>query len=375
MRFIKPYQEFNINEKENTSYSPLSAYRAVALGVNRAFNLLGYFYSIANKDIKKDEWKNLTSSILSTKNYEAKWDAVIKSAKDIQSNIEKYASGRRDDGLNVGRFFDVGVNSRSIPIALEKFRSASNLLTNNLSPNQIRERLSLLDQAIPMNPYKLDESLINEGAGKKRAPGESEVLLVADNLSSSVTNALSTARNLKQLFPDAVQFIDNVVSKYISPAAEKVKEVIETEAPDASLEISKSIRNSYKRDGWLINNVQEKYLVDQYRDLLDLQDSVKTGLEKIRKAKENIIDELAPSSDAGEFVDAGNRILDLIEDKIAEKDKVEELRRRAGLMIPIAQDEPLPSTASTTTTTSGPRSLVDPNELRDLLQRKISRNR
>jgi hypothetical protein len=166
-----------------------------------------------------------------------------------------------------------------------------------------------------------------------------------------------------------------VVSKYISPAAEKVKEVIETEAPDASLEISKSIRNSYKRDGWLINNVQEKYLVDQYRDLLDLQDSVKTGLEKIRKAKENIIDELAPSSDAGEFVDAGNRILDLIEDKIAEKDKVEELRRRAGLMIPIAQDEPLPSTSSTTTTTSGPRSLVDPNELRDLLQRKISRNR
>lgn len=72
MRFIKPYQEFNINEKENTSYSPLSAYRAVALGVNRAFNLLGYFYSIANNDIKKDEWKNLTSSILSTKNYEAK---------------------------------------------------------------------------------------------------------------------------------------------------------------------------------------------------------------------------------------------------------------------------------------------------------------
>lgn len=122
--------------------------------------------------------------------------------------------------------------------------------------------------------------------------------------------------------------------------------------------------------GWDIDTVQEKYLVDQYEDLIDLENLVAEGIVKINKAKENVSDELAPSSDAGQFIEAGNRILDSIEDKIAEKERVKDLRRRAGLMIPVAQDEPIPSNTSSSTRQ---KELVSTDELRKLLQRRISK--
>jgi hypothetical protein len=371
MRFLKSYQNFNINEKENTSYSPLTAYKAVALGVSRVFNMLGYFYSIARPDADPKRWKSEIDKISNVKDYKLKWDGLSSLVSELQSDIEKYASKRRMDEINPGRFFDVGTHSRSIPVALEKFKAASDILTKDLPVSKIRERLSLINQGLPKEPYKLEESALNENSKKKRAPGESEMLMLADNLSSSVTQALSTARNLKQLFPDSVSFIDSVIARYITPASDKIKEILETQAPDPSLKLSKSVRKSYERKGWNIDTVREKYLADQYEDLIDLEDLVLEGVEKINKAKENISDELAPSSDAGEFIDAGNRILDSIEDKIAEKERVKDLRRRAQLMIPVAQDEPIPSTQTTTTVRQ--KELVSTDELRRLLQRRISR--
>lgn len=370
MQFLKSYQDFNINEKENISYSPLTAYKAVALGVSRVFNMLGYFYSIARPDADPKKWKSQIDKISGIKDYKLKWDGLTSLASELQGDIEKYASKKRMDEINPGRFFDVGTHSRSIPVALEKFKAASDILTKELPDSKIRERLSLINQGLPKEPYKLEESALYENSKKKRAPGESEMLMLADNLSSSVTQALSTARNLKQLFPDSVSFIDSVIARYIKPASDKIKEVLETQAPDSSLKLSKSVRKSYERKGWNIDTVREKYLVDQYEDLIDLQDLVSDGVEKINKAKENIFDELAPSSDAGEFIEAGNQILDSIEDKIAEKERVKDLRRRAQLMIPVAQDKPIPST---TTTTTRQKKLVSPDELRKLLQRRISR--
>jgi len=370
LRHLKKYQDFNINEKENISYSPLSAYKSVALGVSRVFNMLGYFYAIARPEADPKRWKSEINKISNVVDYKLKWDKLESLASNLQKDIEQYASKRRMDEINPGRFFDVGTHSRSIPIALEKFRSASDILTKELPNSKVRERLALVNQGLPKEPYKLEESSLYEGSRKKRAPGESEMLMLADNLSSSVTQALSTARNLKQLFPESVSFIDSVVARYITPASDKIKEVLETQTPDPSLKLSKSVRKSYSRIGWDIDTVQEKYLVDQYEDLVDLENLVAEGIVKINKAKENISDELATSSDAEEFIEAGNRILDSIEDKIAEKERVRDLRRRSGLMIPVAQDEPIPSNTSTTTRQ---KELVSTDELRKLLQRRISR--
>lgn len=342
----------------------------MALGVSRVFNMLGYFYSIARPEADPKKWKSEINKISNAVDYKLKWDKLESLASNLQKDIEQYASKRRMDEINPGRFFDVGTHSRSIPIALGKFRSASDILTKELPDSKVRERLALINQGLPKEPYKLEESYLYEGSREKRAPGESEMLMLADSLSSSVTQALSTARNLKQLFPKSVSFINSVVARYITPASNKIKEVLETKTPDPSLKLSKSVRKSYKRMGWDIDTVQEKYLVDQYEDLIDLENLVAEGIVKINKAKENVSDELAPSSDAGQFIEAGNRILDSIEDKIAEKERVKDLRRRAGLMIPVAQDEPIPSSKTSTTRQ---KELVSTDELRKLLQRRISR--
>jgi len=370
MRFLKPYQEFNINEKENISYSPLSAYKAIALGVSRAFNLLGYFYAIAKTDADPKEWKSQMAEISLEMDPKKKWDNILNVSKNIQSDIEQYASKRRKENINIGKFFDVGVNSKEIPNALEKFKVASEILTEELPIGKIRERLQLINKSLPTEPYKLDESILNEGIRNKRAPSESELLTLADNLSSSITRALSISRNMKQLFPEAESYLDNVVKRYISPASDKVNKILSTPPPDSSLELSKSVKKSYKRQGWLVNTVQDKYIVDQYTDLLELQDDIKIGVEKINKGKENIIKELAPSSDAKEFIDAGNRILDYVEDKVAEKEKVEDLRRRSNLMIPVAQDEPIPTPQKESPIRK--EALVNPDELRKLLRRRMS---
>ncbi len=370
MRHLKKYQDFNINEKEKISYSPLSAYKNVALGVSRAFNLLGYFYSIAKYDVDPKEWKSWMSEISSEMNTKKKWDKIIEVSKTIQSEIEKYASGRRMQKINVGRFFDVGVYSRDIPKSLEKFKIASEILTRELSSEKIKERLKLIDQSLPKEPYKLNESIINESSSNKRPPSESEMLTLADNLSSSITRALSLSRNMKQLFPEAESYLDDVVARYITPAANKIKKILSTQPPEASLELSKSVRKSYRNNGWIIRTVQEKYIVDQYVDLLKLQEDIKIGIEKINKGKENVIKELAPSTDAKEYIDAGNRILDSVENKISDKEREDDLRRRSNLMIPVAQDKPIPGKQKESTFRREP--LVKTDELRDLLKRKMS---
>ena len=130
MRHIQGFTCFSeLNEKENISYSPLDSYRAVALGVSRVFNLLSYFYAIAKPDASADSWKAIMKGIASKKDYEEKWKLLIDSADEIRSQIDEYAKKRRTEGVNLGKFFDVEVVSRPVPIALQKFKAASDILT------------------------------------------------------------------------------------------------------------------------------------------------------------------------------------------------------------------------------------------------------
>jgi len=372
MRFIKPYKGFTpaIYENEDAGYSSLSAYRTVALGVSRAFNLLSYFYSIAKVDADPREWESSMRSIINEKSVGKKWDKIISTAEQMQSQIEKYAAKRRLEGVNVGAFFDVGVTSDPIPTALEKFQIASEILMKDLNDSKVRKRLQLIDTSLPLEPYKLNEEVINEGSKDKRPPTETEVLSITDNLSGTATSALSTARDMKALFPEAKKYIEDVVAKYITPATEKVKEVLNTKTPDTSLKVSKSVIKSYDRDGWKIKTVRDKYLIDQYNDLIDLKEMTMEGLVKINKAKDNVTKELLPESKAGEFIEAGNRILQSVENKITKKEEVEELRRRAGLMIPVAQDQPIPKGGKSTINKGA---LVSPDELRELIRRRVSK--
>jgi len=376
MQHIRDFKSYSsINEEENPSYSPLDAYRTVSIGVSRAFNLLSYFYAIAKPDADPSVWKAIMREIAGKKDYKEKWDSIISSAEEIQKQIASYAAKRRTEGVNTGRFFDVGVISEPIPEALNKFRTASDILTKQLSPAKISERLSLINRSLPAEPFKMTESKIYERSEKKRTPTESEVLNLADMLSASVTQALSLARNIKQLFPESKSFVDSTIKEYISPASEKINQALNMEVPDSDLQLSKSVRKSYEDKGWVLNSVQDKYLIDLYEDLIDLQDDIKVGMDKINQAKNSVVKELLPKSQAGEFVEAGNRILDSVESKIAEKEKIVELRRRANLMLPIAKDQPLPNASEQPQSKErvGGSGYTNPEELRSLLKKRVSR--
>jgi hypothetical protein len=194
-------------------------------------------------------------------------------------------------------------------------------------------------------------------------------------LSASVTQALSIARNIKQLFPESKSFVDSTIKEYISPASEKINQALNMEVPDSDLQLSKSVRKSYEDKGWVLNSVQDKYLIDLYEGLIDLQDDIKVGMDKINQAKNSVVKELLPKSQAGEFVEAGNRILDSVESKVAEKEKVVELRRRANLMLPIAKDQPLPNASEQPQSKErvGGSGYTNPEELRSLLKKRVSR--
>lgn len=377
MQHIKDYRNFyKLNEEENPSYSPLDAYMAVALGISRAFTLLSYFYAIAKPDADPFAWKAAMKGIAAKKDYEGKWNAITETADEILSAINKYAAKRRTENVNVGKFFDVGVVASPISNAIQKFKQGSDILTKQLKDQAIKDRLLLLDKALPLDPYRMTESSINEAQKSRRTPTEAEVLNLADLLRASVTQMLTTAREMKELFPDSKSFVNDVVSKYVTPASVKIQEILNSNPPDDSMQLSKSVRKSYEDKGWVLKTVRDKYLIDQYEDLIDLQDELNVALDKIKKAKDNVIKELAPRSDAGEFVDAGNRILDSVESKVQEKEKIEDLRRRANLMLPIAKDQPLPTQGGQVTqepkTTTG-SGYVNPDELRKLLQRRTSK--
>lgn len=372
MNFLNDFSTFGRLYEENKSYSPLKTYSSIAFGVSRAFNLLSYFYAIAKVDADPGEWKKAMLSISSKKTHKEKWDQIIKTAETIQSQINTYAAKRRSEVKNAGKYFDVGLAAEPIEDALKKFRSASEILVKQLSDAGIKERLSLIDRSIPYDPYKLKESQIFEGRNDKRTPTESEIIQLVDMLSGSVTQALSTARNMEILFPDAKSYLDGVVKKFITPASQKIDEILGQTPPDDKMELSKSVRKSYEDKGWILKTVRDKYLIDQYEDLIDLKDLVRVGMENLQKAKDNVIKELAPQGEAGEFIDVGNRILDSVESKIAQKEKVEDLRRRANLMLPIAKDEPLPARVQTGSqeTVSG-SGYVKPDELKKLLLKRV----
>jgi len=384
MRHIQGFTCFSeLNEKENISYSPLDSYRAVALGVSRVFNLLSYFYAIAKPDASSDSWKATMKGIASKKDYEEKWKLLIESADEIRSQIDEYAKKRRTEGANLGKFFDVEVVSRPVTTALQKFKVASDILTKELKADGVRERLLLIDKALPLEPFRLAESKINESTKKKRTPTEAEVLNIAGTLSASITQALSLSRDIKEIYPESKSFVDGVIKQFIEPASKKVEDVLNAPAPDESLKLSKSVRKSYEDKGWVLDTTRDKYLIDQFEDLIDLSDDIQMAKTKIRQAKDNVMKELAPRSNATEYIEAGNRILDSVEVQIQDKEKVEELRRRANLMIPIAKDQPLPTqtgqvikgpkiTAGTQPNDTGGSGYVNPDELRKLLKRRVS---
>jgi len=370
MKKIKLFQEYIKEAKEAEVksakvYSPLDDYKILAFEVSRAFSLLTYFVALIEKNVNPDDFRRLAYKLDSQKGYDEKWDFLIKTAKSIQSQLSSYSTERFSKGdINLGKFFDVGQESKIIPVALEKLKAASDILVSGMDQNKIDQRLELLDQAFPKEPFKVTGSLISESL-QLRTPTETEVLRFADMLASEVVSMKSLARSMRDLFPKSESYIDGVTTTYLTPVSDKIDEVLSMEFPEDSTKVPRTVSKSYEGRGWIIATAKDKLLVDTYESLEALKKSLKEAEIKIRKGKDNIIDSLGSQSQAADFIETATRMLDDVESVITIKHQKEELERRGNLMIKKGFNEPLDEPQTK-------KKEADPEQLRDLLRRKYS---
>jgi hypothetical protein len=372
MKKIKLFREY-INEANETGskgakvYSPIDDYKVLAFEVSRAFSLLTYFVSLIEKNVNPDDFRRLSYKLNSEKDYNKKWDFLLKTAKSIQSQLSSYSSDRFSKGdINLGKFFDVGQESKIIPVALEKLKTASDILVSGMDKAKIDQRLELLDQAFPKEPFKVTGSLVSVSEGLQlRTPTETEVLRFADMMASEIVSMRLLAKSMRDLFPKSESYIDGVVSTHIDPVSDKINDVLTLEFPDDSVKVPRTVSKSYEGRGWLISTAKDKLLVDTYESLETLRKGLKEAEIKIRKAKDNIIDSLGSQSQATEYIQAATRMLDEVESVILGKHQKEELARRGSLMIKKGFNEPLDEPQEV-------KKEADPEQLRDLLRRKYS---
>lgn len=372
MKKIKLFREY-INEANETGskgakvYSPLEDYKVLAFEVSRAFSLLTYFVSLIEKNVNPDDFRRLSYKLNSEKDYNKKWDFLLKTAKSIQSQLSSYSSDRFSKGdINLGKFFDVGQESKIIPVALEKLKTASDILVSGMDKAKIDQRLELLDQAFPKEPFKVTGSLVSVSEGLQlRTPTETEVLRFADMMASEIVSMRLLAKSMRDLFPKSESYIDGVVSTHIDPVSDKINDVLTLEFPEDSVKVPRTVSKSYEGRGWLISTAKDKLLVDTYESLETLRKGLKEAETKIRKAKDNIIDSLGSQSQATEYIQAATRMLDEVESVILGKHQKEELERRGSLMIKKGFNEPLDEPQEV-------KKEADPEQLRDLLRRKYS---
>ena len=265
---------------------------------------------------------------------------------------------------------DIGAEAIGITEALEKFKVASDLLVKDMSPEKIQNRLKMIDDALSnVKPFGVNESVINE-AEKKPAPAEAAVLYFADSLASQVVNMRLTLRYLADVYPDSEASIQATESNILDPLAEEIKKILDMGIkPNENLPLSKSVKNAYEDKGWKIDNQFQKYMVDAYDELSTIESRILDVYKKIEEYKGRVVDKYQSSTDAGEFIEAGNRILKGVKDKILKQLQIQRLEKKSGQIIAGSYERQMKRSLDAEDLKTQD-ALVNADQLRDFLKKK-----
>jgi hypothetical protein len=332
----------SINEQQNTSDKNVKVYSLIADGVSRAYGLLGYFINIAQKKIDPSDWEMFSNSIKKQKTYEGKWKQIISISKRLVQALAEYsASENKGKEFKVVGIYDLGDESKPIPAALEKLKSASDILTNNLEDSEKMKLLSLIDKAVSsIKPFQIgvNESIsfignINEAEGKK-APTPTEVLMLADNLRANVINLKQTINNLSNLFPDSQLSGLKTMQKELDPMLQELERILTKDfEPLKDEKLSSSVRKFYTNKGWDIRTSLEQYMVEASEKLKSFNVELGKKAETVDNFRSGVIREYEPASNIKQFIDTANDILEKIEDSIRKRARIKELEKRSGEVI------------------------------------------
>jgi hypothetical protein len=349
----------------------LDQYRPIAAGVAEAFALYGYFVSIAEENIDASDWSGLITAITGAKTYGQKWKQIISLSKSLHNTLKQYSAEKNKNvGYRYMEIKDIGAEAIGITEALEKFKVASDLLVKDMSPEKIQNRLKMIDDALNnVKPFGVNESEINE-AEKKPAPAEAAVLYFADSLASQVVNMRLTLRYLADVYPDSKSSIQATESNILDPLAEEIKKIIDMGIkPNENLPLSKSVKNAYEDNGWKIDNQFQKYMVDAYDELSTIESRILDVYKKIEEYKGRVVDKYQSSTDAGEFIEAGNRILKGVKDKILKQLQIQRLEKKSGQIIAGSYERQMKRSLDAEDLKTQD-ALVNADQLRDFLKKK-----
>lgn len=372
MKKLTPYKDFSsLKEEDSTALSKLDQYRPIAAGVAEAFALYGYFVSIAEENIDASDWSSLITAITGTKTYDQKWKQIISLSKSLHNTLKQYSAEKNKNvGYRYMEIKDIGAEAIGITEALEKFKVASDLLVKDMSPEKIQNRLKMIDDALSnVKPFGVNESVINE-AEKKPAPAEAAVLYFADSLASQVVNMRLTLRYLADVYPDSEASIQATESNILDPLAEEIKKILDMGIkPNENLPLSKSVKNAYEDKGWKIDNQFQKYMVDAYDELSTIESRILDVYKKIEEYKGRVVNKYQSSTDAGEFIEAGNRILKGVKDKILKQLQIQRLEKKSGQIIAGSYERQMKRSLDAEDLKTQD-ALVNADQLRDFLKKK-----
>ena len=372
MKKLIPYRDFfGLKEEDSTTLSKLDQYRPIAAGVAEAFALYGYFVSVAEENIDASDWNSLITAITGAKTYDQKWKQIISLSKSLHNTLKQYSAEKNKNvGYRYMEIKDIGAEAIGITEALEKFKVASDLLVKDMSPEKIQNRLKMIDDALSnVKPFGVNESVINE-AEKKPAPAEAAVLYFADSLASQVVNMRLTLRYLADVYPDSEASIQATESNILDPLAEEIKKILDMGIkPNENLPLSKSVKNAYEDKGWKIDNQFQKYMVDAYDELSTIESRILDVYKKIEEYKGRVVDKYQSSTDAGEFIEAGNRILKGVKDKILKQLQIQRLEKKSGQIIAGSYERQMKRSLDAEDLKTQD-ALVNADQLRDFLKKK-----
>jgi hypothetical protein len=329
-----------INEQEDNKSQNEKIYSLIAAGVSRAFGLLGYFINLAQDNVDPNDWELLSDAITKQKSYDGKWKQIINISKRISQTLGEYSTEKyKDRGFKVQGIYDLGDESKTIPIALEKLKTASDILTKNLDEPSKQNLLRLIDKSVSsIKPFNLDESSLNESF-KKSAPTATDVLMFAENLRADVINLKQTINNLSSLFPDSKLSGIEMMQKDLDPMIEQLERILTKDfEPLKNEKLARSVKKYYSNRGWDINTSLEQYMIEAWEKLTEFNKELEKNAKIVEEFRTGVIREYEPGSNVKQFIETANDILKKVEDSILKMKRIEYLKKRSGEVVKGSSD-------------------------------------
>jgi len=390
MQTIRDFVSFQLlfedkSEESRKKSSRLDQYKLVADGVGTCFLLYTYFISLVSQKVDAQDWKALVKSITSKDDYEKKWSQIIDLGEKIQSALEGESRKKDNPNRPLGKNWTASDASGLIG-ALKKYKVASDMIKEEMNPKQIESALKMIDEVMNLiEPYNLNESRIILPysifeAEKRMAPGEGDILKMADTLAAQIINLRISLQQLSETLPEVKTSADQSESNILDPLAKKIEDYIKSDfRPKENLPVTKQVKQVYASKGWEIENQFQKYMVDAWEDLLSIQKEIEVESNKIKDYRKRASNKYEVRNKAQEYIDQANRIVREIDDEVMKQIEMKFQKAEAGSMI---HSGPIQGTVGdlqrrySTTPSGGPSGggNSDSQQLQNYLKKKYGTN-